>query len=295
MQKNMEIETFKDVLSSIKNLKHISIQGEGEPLLHPHFFDMVKIVEMEHPQAKVSFITNGSLFSNENISKILSSNVHKILVSIESPKPEDFRDIRGGKLEKVLAGISALLSERKMVKKSHPTVGFAVTILRKTINDYKSIIPLYHKLGMDGGMTFQLLQKMSVYSEIYGESMSKELLSLEDVIFLQSEAVSESELFNTIKQNADEPNFYEDLFSSKSHGCPWLSNGLYVNTNGVATGCCLIKDADTEGFGVVNTSSAQSVLHMRDEFHAKLFSGLVPKVCQDCAIATLIQRRMAAH
>ena len=196
-QRNMPLEQFEQTLRSFNELRHVELQGEGEPMLHPKFFEMAEMIRPLHPQAKISLITNGSMFSVEAVERILDIGFHKLSVSIESPDPEAFAEIRGGKLTKVLDGIRLLLDRRRQrrsgvasraggvengasplgatgrhaVSTTGPAVGFAITVLRRTIHELPRLLDLYDELGLDGGITLQPLQTMRAYAEHYSAEM----------------------------------------------------------------------------------------------------------------------------
>jgi len=165
-QQNMALDVFERALSSVHGLRHVELQGEGEPMLHPDFFRMGEMIRRLHPGRgeagsppargggqspfcsedsakwgqsptqngdslpRISLITNGSLFSAENVARLIDLGFHKVCVSIESRDPDEFTAIRGGKLEKVLDGIRLLLEARRQRQAARPAVGLAITILR---------------------------------------------------------------------------------------------------------------------------------------------------------------------
>lgn len=285
-QKNMKIETFRKSVESITNLKHISIQGEGEPLLHREFSEMLRIVRSRHPKAKISFISNGSFFTKKNIDLILSNNISRIMISIESADEDAFFEIRGGKLAKVKAGIRALLEERNKRNLSTPVLGFAVTIMKRTLHSYKDILKLYKELKMDGGFTLQTLQNMEIYTRYYDEKMMQQVLSPEDLEAFNSNVGNDLDLLEVLaNSNKQHPTYYNDLFSSTEVGCPWLANGLYVNVDGMSTGCCYMKESSKYGFGVVDNTSISSILEHRENLQNQLLQGTIPEACAGCEVA----------
>ena len=110
-QKDMTLDTFAHVLRSSHAVRHIRLQGEGEPLLCPGFFEMIEMAKSHHPEVRVSTITNGSLLS-ANANRLVQSGLQHVSVSIDSADPELFEELRGGKLAPVVEGIRALLAAR---------------------------------------------------------------------------------------------------------------------------------------------------------------------------------------
>ena len=65
-QSDMNIETFEAIISTMTGVRHIELQGEGEPLLVHDFFEMVQCAYALQPGVDISFITNGSFFTRSN-------------------------------------------------------------------------------------------------------------------------------------------------------------------------------------------------------------------------------------
>lgn len=64
-QGDLDPGTFRRVLAAFPRLEHMQIQGEGEPLLSAHFFEMTRIAR--DAGSRISIITNGSLSNDEGI------------------------------------------------------------------------------------------------------------------------------------------------------------------------------------------------------------------------------------
>lgn len=290
-QKHIDFDVFKGVIESVEGLRHISIQGEGEPLLNPNFFHMVQFVKERHPGISISFITNGSMFTSRAIQQILSLGVARIMVSIESADPATFQTIRGGKLDKVKRGVTTLLDHKRKLGLERPVLGFALTLLKSTVKDIKGVVSLYNELGMDGGIAVQYLQRMDSYVSIYDQHMVNELLDNSDITVFEQYRDSDYEFSSLIERANSESNFYTSLFNSDTPGCPWLSNALYVNANGHASGCCQMKDAHRDGFGMFNLESRINILRQRSDMQKQLLLGVVPRGCENCAVAASVSEK----
>src|SRR5262249_9580413 len=145
-QSDIDFETFERTLQAFPSARHLDLQGEGEPLMHPRFFDMVDLARARG--IRVSFVSNGSFFTPENVTRILRGGIEKISVSLESADAATFRAIRGGKLEKVIAGLEHLVGERNRRGLLRPVVGFSITLLRGTTDHLAGILELYRRLGL---------------------------------------------------------------------------------------------------------------------------------------------------
>lgn len=291
-QTDLPFERFLAALDEYPGLQHIELQGEGEPLLHPQLLPMME--RARERGIKVSFITNGSLLSDAVIERILDLAPEKFYVSMESADPRLFQEIRGGKLEKVLRGLEALMTRRRERGLARPSVGLAVTVMKKTRSELPAIRALYERLGLDGGISVQSLQTMDSYTQHYGEDLRAQLLS----------SAEKAELFAGAKANpaarSSITGFYDHLlmgFRATRRRCPWLERGLYVNAKGDITACCMIKDTERYALGRLGETPAEEVLAKRDALREELASGKMPVPCRGCTLArfAIMDRREYAQ
>lgn len=288
-QGDMPFEKYEDLLRLFPGVRHVELQGEGEPMLHPKFFEMVS--SAREKGIKVSFITNGSLLSPANVAKILALGVTTILVSMESADAEKFRAIRGGSLPKVIAGIERLILARNQQGLSQPAVGLSVTVLRSMEGGLPEVFALYKRLGLDGGIGLQLLQKMRSYTRHYDAGMLEQMYSDGEAAHLRGLLYHSRVLREINKGKSSLADFYEDLFenwSPRQGACPWLERGVSINKDGFATGCCFIKDAGQFAFGRPEAGGLEVIAAAREKAGNQLKSGKTPKSCQGCGVAKLI-------
>ena len=85
---------------------YLSFSG-GEPMLHPHFFDMVDRVTSRGSQLKVE--TNGHYLSAENCARLRDLGVKAVQVSLDGATSATFGRMRvRGEFDKTVAGIRNL-------------------------------------------------------------------------------------------------------------------------------------------------------------------------------------------
>ena len=279
-QSDLDYDRFERTLVQFPALRHVELQGEGEPLLHPRFFDMLAALRARG--IVMSMITNGSLLTAEAVEQLVAGGVEKISISIESADPERFRRIRGGKLDKVIEGIARLVAAKR--GRALPRVGFSVTMLRSTRNDLDGIVALYQRLGMDGGITTQALQRMPGYVAGYAPAMQAELLDEREAdaryarFYRRTRAIA-----NPTWSNGG---FYARLMAGwkpASRRCPWLERGAYVSRDGVVSACCMIKD-ERHALGKIGDDTT-AIEDKRAAMRAQLACGETPDACNGCEIA----------
>lgn len=291
-QSDLSFQLFEQFLDMFPELQHIQLQGEGEPLLNVEFFKMVACARDRN--INVSFITNGSFFTLANVEHILDNRIRAIRVSLETAMPLRFHEIRGWSLAKIEAGISLLLSERAKRGMETPSLGFALTVLSSTLDDVPSVLNLYQRLGMDGGIAVQTLSTEPYHSSVYDDAMRTEFLNDEQRERLHH-YMSGSITREIQNRSSIHLHFYDELFPPRPSrvkerilmSCPWLERGLNMDRHGRITPCCPVK-AERWSFGSIENLDRGNLLHARAAIASELKEGRIPTPCQGCRFANII-------
>lgn len=95
----MDMQLFCRVVDEIKcfpnRLKVIYLYGFGEPLLNPHFCEMVQLIKKEQICDEVRTVTNGSLLTSELNEKLVESGIDLIRISVEALHEKDYYSMCG--------------------------------------------------------------------------------------------------------------------------------------------------------------------------------------------------------
>lgn len=94
--KDMDIQTFKQIIDRFHKALNVHIIGSGEPMLNKDFFDMVDYAYSK--KMKVKTFSNGTII-DENIDKIVNSKLDGITISINSYNSEDYHRMTGNDKE----------------------------------------------------------------------------------------------------------------------------------------------------------------------------------------------------
>ena len=290
-QTDLDFDLFRALVDKLINPRHIELQGEGEPLLHPNFFAMVDYLRARFPLVKISTITNGSLLNDDTISHFLRTRIDSVMVSLESADEQVFQKIRGGKLERVKRGVKKLMQRKRETNSEAPVVGFTVTLLQSTCEQLQSIADLYDELELDGGILLQPLQTMHTYRQFYDTATSGEILSPEKVQATNGIIASSADLRHKLMTYQKQTHFYAELYrSAAAHTCPWLENGLYLAADGSLVSCCFIKSTPQYSMGST-TDPWEHIASQRKTLAQQLNAGHIPPQCRQCGIA----QKMQAH
>lgn len=275
VQKDMDFQTVKKAIDMFPHLKDIVLQGEGEPLLNPSFFDMVTYAK--NAGLNVITITNGSLLTDENIMKLLESKIDVVYISIEAADSELYKSIRkGGDYDKLVRNLRRFVQLREEHGFGKPKIGFAITIMRKTKDMFEKIIGLYRELGLDAGVMYNCLIKVSHYTKNYGDDLDNQGFTTaeEKLIFYEND-----QLLKRYNISFGASPRYENVGN-----CIWLDHRISINLNGSCMRCPFDKDDTGFIYGNIHQNSYEEILESKQKLLNKEHNLPETLNCYKCAI-----------
>lgn len=210
-------------------LKHLQKKGRvqfagGEPLLSPHFFQLV--AEARKKDMAVRILSNGTLINHETAEKIASAGCYIVQISIEGDK--DTHDaIRGERsFQQALSGAKAL-NQRGL------ELTFAMTLTKKNCKKIKYLFKLADKYANRIG--FHRLVPIGT-----GENMQSEMLTPKELwnAFKQIDRLKKKYKRLAIPQR--DPLwqcYHQNLQEHNISGCSAGFNGLCIGSNGDVYPC----------------------------------------------------------
>ena len=281
-QEDIDFDGFLAALDNFPTLKILAVVGEGEPLMHKRFFDMVEIAKAKG--IRVVTLSNGSAFSESVIRKLCESKVDYISISIDSVDPTTFAESRiDGDLDKVLEGIKRLTTFRDANGFNYPMVGLKGTLFDHTRDQLPAIADAAKRSGVDMVEAFQPINPKQSYVEIYpadklhllkqsrtvaekiGEDIGKLTLpTIEEFAKRENMAVSNCGPFNGLRPNCNEE---------------WI----YSLLSGDVTPCCQIKDPMDKEWNIFEHSiDAIQSNHHYENVRFNLWNGIFLTACDGC-------------
>jgi radical SAM protein with 4Fe4S-binding SPASM domain len=106
---HMTETVWNEIVLAVREVGQVILGGYGEPLADPHCIS--RLQHLDGMGIRTSISTNGTLLTPEVTAELAHlEHLTHINVSIDSPDPEVYGEIRGGELERALAGIRSLTS-----------------------------------------------------------------------------------------------------------------------------------------------------------------------------------------
>lgn len=145
----MDLETFKKLSDFFPMVKNIYLSGWGEPLLNPHFFEMVKLAKKAG--CNVGFTTNGALLDNKTIRDLVKDQVDLVSISLGGATQESHESKRVGSHFKKVNEKLALLNSIKIESRSEkPRILLLFMMFKENLNELANVVTLAADLKADG-------------------------------------------------------------------------------------------------------------------------------------------------
>jgi MoaA/NifB/PqqE/SkfB family radical SAM enzyme len=140
-------DTFERLVPEFRRADLVYLQGWGEPLLHPRFWDMARSVKSAGTRA--GFTTNGTCLNRACLLKVLDTPIDILAVSIAGATEATSDHWRAGndftRLGTSLENLKRMKSERRA---DRPRVHIAYMLLASNWRDLENLPALAHTWGV---------------------------------------------------------------------------------------------------------------------------------------------------
>ncbi len=289
---SMDLETFTRIVDELPDLRRVTMQGLGEPLLAPDFFAMLEL--LADRGIEMGFNTNGTLLTRDKAERLVDLGVDWLHVSLDGATAPTYEDIRGRSnfelVRRNVAGLVEVMRERGAEK---PELELVFVAMRRNVRELPDLVRLAGGLGVPTVWVQNLSHSFSDtdaagdYREIReyaeGEALWAERNEDAERIFAEARELAEELGVNLRLPRLEER---DDGREPGTPGCGWPFASSYVTHDGKVQPCCAVMGADravlgdarAEGFAAVWTSDAYR------EFRARLLTDDPPDVCSGCSL-----------
>ncbi len=289
---SMDLETFARIVDELPELRRVTMQGLGEPLLAPDFFPM-----LEHLAARgvaMGFNTNGTLLTRERAERLVELGVDWLHVSLDGATASTYEDIRHrSQFELVRQNVAGLVEVMRERGAEKPKLELVFVAMRRNVHELPDLVRLARELGVPTVWVQNLSHSFSDtdpagdYREIRDYAAEEALWAdrNEDAERIVAEA---RELAEDLDVDLRLPRLEQrdDRRKAGTPGCGWPFGSSYVTHDGKVLPCCAVMGADravlgdarADGFAAVWASDAYR------GFRARLLTDDPPAVCAGCSL-----------
>ena len=213
-------DLFESILSQVeKDLIYLNLYFQGEPLLNPDFFQLVRMAQERGIFTNTS--SNAHYFNEENARELVQSGLDRLIISIDGTDQESYSKYRvGGRLEKVLEGTKNLVNAKKQNRGRGPLLFFQFLVNGHNEDQIGEVKTLGRKIGVD----HVLLKSMQVMD------LSK-----------PSEFLPENQKFSRYSVGKNGSLSIRGRFENE---CWRMWSGAVITWDGLVVPCCFDKDAE---------------------------------------------------
>jgi len=289
----MGFEVFCSLLEQFPAMKQLHLQGLGEPLLHPRFFDMVR--HAARRGIEVSTNSNLTALSERRAEACVKSGLARLHVSLDAAEAAAYEYIRvGARFDKVLRNLGWLNEAKQRLRASRPEIGLVAVAMRRNLEQLPALVRLAHAYRAHSLSVQRLAHDFSESSlppryRSMREFVDRETLDHEDPARVQrwfDEArAAAAELGMTLRLPNVSPQPRPASVKGRSR-CDWPWRGAYIAYSGEAMPCCMVATPDRKNFGSMSRDGVVQVWNNAAyrQFRERLDSDHPPDICRGCAV-----------
>lgn len=289
----MDFDLFTSLLDQFPALEELQLQGLGEPMMHPRFFDMVE--RAAGRGIKVSTNTNLTLLTAARAERCVTSGLAELHASVDGATAATFEAIRvRARFDRVVANLEGLVEARRRLESATPRIRMVVVAMRRNLRELPDLVRLAHRLSIDTVFVQHLCHDFGESSLPAQYRPMREFVGGETL--LEADAAEVKACFGAARSAAGElgvdlrlPRTRPRAHPAGTPGperCDWPWRGAYVSYQGLAMPCCMVATPDRITLGNLAEHGAAAVWDGEPyrAFRAALSSETPPEVCRSCSV-----------
>jgi MoaA/NifB/PqqE/SkfB family radical SAM enzyme len=285
-------EDFLALVDSVPELRRLTLQGLGEPLLSPHLLDMIAYAAARG--IHVGFNTNGVLLSASVAEALVAAGTGHIHISLDGATAATYEDVRHGtghaprhgQFDRVVRNLRGLLAARGA--NPSPRVVLVFVAMRRNVEELEALVNLAAQIGVDElwvqnlSHVFSDTDPAGAYDEIRRYAAAEALFADPDT------TAAASMIFERASARALEAGLklrLPDLHESGSGWCSWPWDGSYITHRGHVQPCCMVMGSDRATLGRLGEQPFAEIWRgdAYRRFRRGLLTGNPPDVCAGCS------------
>ena len=289
----MRFELFTSLLDQMPALRELHLQGLGEPMMHPRYFDMVAYAVGKG--IRVTTNSNLTLLNARRAERCVASGLHTISISLDGATAETYERIRvRAHFDRVMTNVQRLLDERDRQQSVTPHLRLVMVIMRQNLAELPDIVRLAHRYRMESLFVQHLCHDFGETSLPTTYQPMRAFVEEQTLLNEQPERVER--YFSAARAVAHEvgielrlPRTQIRLHAPDTPGrmrCSWPWDGAYVSYQGYAMPCCRVSTPDRINFGNMAEQGVSQTWNSAayQDFRQRLSSATPPDICASCSL-----------
>jgi len=282
LSRDMDMDTYGRLWPLMRRSGRVHLQGWGEPLLNPAFFDMVALARKAGCQ--VSTTTCGLCMDPELALKIVESGIDIVAFSLAGTDAESNASRRGVDFDRVCEAVANLQAVRRNRMGVHLEIHFAYLMLASAMEAVRGLPALMQQLGLHAAVvsTLDYIPEPGLEAESIQPHETEKIARAAGLL---AETGAEARRRGL--------GFHFDLPSPKACGTSCrenISRALYVSADGSLSPCIYVNlpaamaDSRRRVFGNVREQDPLAIWQNADfrRFRERLTCGDPDLPCRSC-------------
>lgn len=289
----MAFDDFTRLLDQFGQVEELHLQGMGEPLMHPRFFDMVEYAAARG--IRVSTNTNMTFLTQKHAARCVDSGLHTLHMSLDGASAATFEAIRiRARFDKVLRNLRYLQDAKARRHSEFPQIRLVFVAMRRNLHELPELLHLAHAHGVmdvsvqhlchDFGESTLPAQYRPMRDFVAQETLLDEDQSEVRAVFRAARETAAA-LGLTLRLPRTEIRLHPPGTPGPQR-CDWPWRGAYLSYQGLAMPCCMISTPDRLNFGNMLETGVAAVWENEQyqDFRAQLASDEPPEICRNCSV-----------
>jgi radical SAM protein with 4Fe4S-binding SPASM domain len=286
----MSWDMFTRLIDDLPDLRRVTLQGLGEPLLAPRLLDMVAYVKRRG--AQVGFNSNATLLRRRTAEALVASGLDWLHVSLDGSDAATFEAIRdGASFDTVCANLAGLVEAKERAGRATPWIRVVFVAMRRNIAGLPDLVRLLGRLGVSE-LRVQNLSHDFSDTDPAGRYAEIQQYAQEEALWTGADRALTETAFAAARRVARETGLVLRLPSAAvsgaggGGGCTWPWESVYVTSAGVVQPCCMVMGDDRVALGNLAEQPLAQIWTgpAYREFRARLAGDRPPEVCVGCSI-----------
>lgn len=282
---------FAGLVDQLPDLRTVTLQGLGEPLLSPHLLDMISLLKQRG--VRTGFNSNGTLLRPAIAARLVDLGVDWLHISLDAADAETFEAIRdGATFQTVVANLAGLVRAKRDAASELPWIRVVFVAMRRNISHLAPLVDLLADIGVD---ELRVQNLSHDFGDTAGDT-DNDTAYAGIRAYAHAEAVTDDDAAQTAFDNARVraqnrgvrlrlPSL-EPAATGQRPGCTWPWDSAYVTSAGVVQPCCMVMGDDRVSLGRLDEQTFPEIWNSPpyQRFRAALLDGEPPAVCRGCAL-----------